>query len=242
MAKTDIIQELNELESSLASLSGADIYQVPPGYFESFASQVLDVIKGVEFIGSLPQQNPYQTPLGYFDGLAENIMENIRNHADYQTSLEELGSISPLLNSLKKVPVYSVPEGYFENFRPAVAAKPVAKVVSISSRKWFKYAAAAVITGIVVLGSVLFINSREKIDPRKNPSAWVEKNMKKVDKEDINEFVKLADEQAQVKEGSVATVKKEEMKDLMKDIPSTEIDQFLNETKTYEDANETSLN
>jgi hypothetical protein len=246
MARTDIIQELNGLGSSLTNLSGENIYSVQDGYFEGFAFQVLAAVKSendeLQHISFLTKKNPYHIPAGYFEGLAEITIKNIRAHADYQTSGEELESISPLLSSLNKAPVYSVPVGYFENFQPAVADKPAAKIVSIDSRRWFRYAAAAVVTGIIVLGSVLFFNMKSKIDPRKNPEGWVSKNLKKVSEKDINEFVKLAEEEAAIKEGAVVTVKKEDMKELMKDIPSNEIDQFLSETETYEDASETLLN
>ena len=60
---------------------------------------------------------------GYFNELDEKIMEIIRRHPDYQTSREELESVSPLLSSISKRPVYSVPKGYFENFKPGVEEK-----------------------------------------------------------------------------------------------------------------------
>ena len=66
---------------------------------------------------------PFTVPDRYFNELDEKIMEIIRSHPDYQTSREELESVSPLLSSISKRPVYSVPKGYFENFKPGVEEK-----------------------------------------------------------------------------------------------------------------------
>ena len=46
--KDNILQELNELNSSLASLYSKNIYTVPVGYFEGLADQVLGRIKATE--------------------------------------------------------------------------------------------------------------------------------------------------------------------------------------------------
>ena len=238
MARKDIIQELNDLGSSLAKTTPQNPYSVSEGYFEGFARQVLGRIKagekGLEFLSSLPKEAPYQVPVEYFEGLPENIMRGIREHADYQTSQEELASISPLLSTISKKPVFSVPDGYFENFEVAIDHKPKALVVSIASRRWLRLAAAAVVTGIIAVGSILIINSNNKIDPQNNPEAWVKKNViKKVNPEVITEFVKLTDEELPLKD--VANNKPEDIKELMKDVPVNEIDKFLNETGASEE-------
>ena len=123
MARKDIIQELNELGSSLAGTPSQNLYSVPQGYFEAFASSVLSRINaenGASFLSELSKSNPYKVPVGYFDALAENVMNAVRNHPDHLNSQEELEILSPLLNSLKKEPVFSVPQNYFENFNPAL--------------------------------------------------------------------------------------------------------------------------
>src|ERR1051326_1006889 len=167
MANKDIIQELSDIESSLAGIDLQNTYSVPKGYFDGFASQVISLVRNDEnpaWLSSLPKESPYQVPAGYFEGLEERIMQTIQEHPDYQTSKEKLESISPLLNSLSKRPVYSVPDGYFENFKSeAEQEKPGARVISIAGRKWYRYAAAAVITGIIALaGLMIYNNNRSK--------------------------------------------------------------------------------
>src|SRR5580765_3384597 len=149
MPNKDIIQELSDLGSNLPGNISANIYSVPPGYFESFGEQLLALIKADEsltWLSSFPKEMPFNVPGGYFNELDEEIMEIIRRHPDYQTSREELESVSPLLSSISKRPVYSVPKRYFENFKPGVEEET--KVVSITGRKWLRYAAAAIIVGV----------------------------------------------------------------------------------------------
>src|SRR5678815_327106 len=106
----NILQELKELESSLANISLQNIYSVPAGYFESLPAIMLDRIKAMdasnasEELGYLSPEldrvsklMPYAVPPGYFENLEERVMELVRESKDYQTAKEELESISPLL-------------------------------------------------------------------------------------------------------------------------------------------------
>ena len=63
-----------------------------------------------------------------------------------------------------------------------------------------------------------------------NPQAWIEKNVKKVNKDKIDEFVSLADDDSNEKVDSQSeAAKKAEIKELMKDVPEKEIEEFLND-------------
>jgi hypothetical protein len=235
MANKDIIQELNELGSSLANAELRDIYLVPKGYFEGFASQVLGLIKIDEKLVHLPKETPYQIPTGYFVGLEERIMEAIRNHADYQTSKEELESISPLLNSLNKRPVYTVPNGYFENFKVAAAPrKTEIKIIPLTNRKWFRYAAAAIITGVIALAGLVFYTSKNT----PGPIAKFEKEVKKID--DVKKTETLIDlMDAGLNEKELAsnhkTVRTDDVQRLLQDVSSDELKDFNEESKDIED-------
>ena len=246
MTKSDIIQELTELESTLYNVSSRNIYQVPDGYFDGFAALVLNRIKALNsadsreelnhlspLLNTISKQLPYSVPEGYFNELPESLMAGIRAHEDYQTSDEELSSLSPLLNSIGKQNPYSVPDGYFENFGKDINLKsdnkPAAKTVSMVNRKWFRFAAAAVVIGfIAITGVSLFFN---KTVPVSNTHEWVEKNMKKVSTDDINIFIQTADEEDAQKE-AVATSGKTDIKELLKDVSDKDIQTFLNETSS----------
>jgi hypothetical protein len=246
--RDNILQELRELQSSLVNAPVQNIYHVPGGYFEGLADQVLNRIKALEaenaaeelgylspLLNSLSKETPFTVPAGFFEGLAETVIESIKN--DLQTPAEELEKLSPLLSGLKKEMPFSVPQGYFERLTKTVnieSAKPVTKVVSITAQKWFLYAAAAVVIGFVAITGFLLLNRNEPANT--DPEAIVNKMMKKVSTEEIEEFTELADDGALAVIGTKNDEIKEvnDIKELIKDIPDEEIQQFLEDTQADE--------
>lgn len=145
MHSNDTIQnELKELNSILAGISNENVYTVPMGYFEVLSHDILLGIKeqatAVTTISTVPA--------GYFDGLADTILGRIKAGAD---------DGSALLAGLKGINVYRVPPGYFEGLSTDIVNKlpQPAKVVVMEKRSsFFRYAAAAVITGIMGLSVI----------------------------------------------------------------------------------------
>ena len=196
--RDNILQELNDLKSSLADADFQNTYQAPVGYFDGLADEILKRVRALEsttaadelinlspLLSTISKKMPHSVPTGYFDVLEKKLKENISTGTG-QTAEEELQILSPLLNTLKKKKTYTIPEGYFENLQPAIdieKAGSASKVISITSRKWFRYAAAAVVIGFVATVGFLFLNKKD-IDPTNY--AWVKKNLKKVSTDDIN--------------------------------------------------------
>lgn len=242
--RDNILQELKELETSVLNFTPQNVFFVPSGYFDGLAALMLAKVKALDsknaadeisflspVISNLSKQSPYHVPAGYFDGLAENIQRAVTGIEASQTTNEELIAISPFLSSIRKQMPYTVPKEYFENTAQTatvIADKRQAEVVSFTSRKWFRYAAAAVVTSVIAITAFLFINN-EKPDATTNSHAWVKKNIKKVSTDKINEFIKLAEEEKLVENAVVSTDKKMEIKELVKDIPVAEIQNFLDE-------------
>lgn len=103
--------------------------------------------------------------------------------------IEELEQVAPLLNTIAKAPVQSVPDGYFDQFQVQIAPDhskaeiAVAPVVSMNKRsKWFAFAAAAVVIGILVIGGFNLVNQ-----PVSDPGMVI--NMEQIAKIDINQSV-----------------------------------------------------
>lgn len=252
--RDNILQELLELKSSLAASAPENIYEVPGGYFEELAIGLLSRIKAIEakdaveeishlspLLNSISRQVPYSIPAGYFEELEETILSAAHFGKDYQSPKEELESISPLLSGLNKQMPYSVPGGYFENVSTNLPSQlntvTETKVISIIHRRWFHYAAAAVVIGFITLGGLLF-EHRPGIDPDKNPDEWIAKNVKKVSADKLDDFIRLADEESTSK--GITTDKDEkpnEIKDLLKDVPENQIQEFINETAALGDDN-----
>ena len=246
--RNDILNELKELGSNLSVTPFKNIYTVPTGYFEGFASQMLARAKAMDaadtndelnhlspFLNSLSKATPFTTPAGYFDGLEERMMNVVRVSAGYQTTDEELESLSPLLQGLKKENPYKVPQGYFENISAPVAQQTETKIVSMESRKWLRYAAAAIMIGVIAIVGVKLIN-QEKIDPNKNSHAWVEKNVKKVSSDKIEEFINLTEKEKSFEEAVASTGKIDDIKEFLKDVPENEIQDLLKDIEMLDDS------
>lgn len=249
--RNNIVQELRDLESSLADLSAQNSYSVPEGYFEGLAQQVLSRIRAIEaasaaeelghlspLLSQLPKTMPYTVPAGYFEDM-ESTLISVAMYGE-QGAKEELENISPLLSGLKKEMPYHVPAGYFDTVSaPVGEVNEPAKVVSMGgSRKWFRYAAAAVVTGVVALLSILYISQDNTGKTEGTVAAKFEKNMlkeiRKTSDTVLTEFVKQFDEAGLRTDETAATDTNKDVKDLLKDIPENELKQFLNETAETE--------
>ena len=230
-------------------ISGKPTYTVPTGYFENLADNMLGRVKAIEtdnvseelnvlspLLSSISKEMPYSVPAGYFRDLADQLTSTI--NAGSQSAEEELKAMSPLLSSLKKEVPFSVPSGYFDGIdlsRNPDVAKPQGKLISLTKQKWFRYAAAAVVISFVTLTGFFVFNRKKAIDPNDQSFAWVEKNLKKVSTDDIDNFVQSLDESLPVIASAEIRNDKNEIndvKELMKDIPDQEIQQFLEETQT----------
>ncbi|HJS55493.1 MAG TPA: hypothetical protein VJ765_13155, partial [Chitinophagaceae bacterium] len=70
---------------------------------------------------------------------------------------------------------------------------------------------------------------------------WINKNVtKKVSEEKIDEFVKLAEDEALNAVEETDAVKQAEIKELIKDVPEKEIQDFLNDVVAFESNDESS--
>ncbi|HVZ55727.1 MAG TPA: hypothetical protein VG870_03630 [Chitinophagaceae bacterium] len=248
MAEKDTIQELNDLGSEALPRPPAPVpFRVPEGYFEQFPRLLLDRIRfesGLAepdgpgpLLSQLSRQFPAPVPDGYFTRLPLEVLTRIRTLEDHQAgSREETSALSPLLGRLSRELPYSVPAGYFDQLGQGLrleAAVQPARVVSLKRRSWMRYAVAAAVIGLVALTGLLLLTGRSRQDAG-NPTAWVEKSMKKVSTSDINTFIQLADEEATQPASLAAAGKDDDIRELMKDVSDKDIQRFLKETSSDE--------
>jgi hypothetical protein len=249
--RNPILNELVDLGSDLKDHNPQNIYAVPAGYFEGLADQILNRIKALEasnakdelkylspLLSNVSKEMPYKVPAGFFQDLSEDVLKKISEHEDHQTSEEEIETLSPLLSSLKNKNPYSTPAGYFEKLKTGVEKKET-KVISITRRRWYRLAIAAIVIGIIAISGLAIFRSKQ-VDPNKNPQAWIEKNVdKKVSKDKIDAFVKLAEDESINVADEKDDVKHTEIKELMKDVPEKEIVDFLNDAVALESNSDT---
>jgi hypothetical protein len=151
MRREEIETELQYLESTLAGTGNEQIFTVPAGYFIDLPGTILLQVRLLEV-----QQEPlYKTPENYFDTLPAIILQRVQA-TGIPSVEEEINALSPLLAGLRKRPVYTVPDDYFNEPLPipVAEAQTPAKVVKMSrKRNWIGYAAAAVVTGLMFIAA-----------------------------------------------------------------------------------------
>jgi hypothetical protein len=238
-----IVQELKELNNILADAGHENVYKAPAGYFDSLADVVLQRIRALgsdsaheelealsPLLDSISRKTPYSAPAGYFEELNSQLMRAGEVKVDN----------SSILDGLKSKPAYSVPAGYFEEF-PVMMLQRVneskTRVVAFTQRKWFRYAAAALVIGFVAMIGILF-NGNKELNPIDKSYAWVKKSLKRVSTADISEFVDLASQETT---DVTKTDTKEEVSKLLKDVSDKEIQDFLNDTQAAEMASDDDL-
>ena len=152
----EILNELKDLTPSLAVMEKVNVFRVPDGYFDDLGEKISTTV----FLHQDEKKDFQKIPEGYFDSLSSKIISRIKQ--EDKRADNEIKSISPALHYLKEEEVFSVPEGYFDNLSDKILNKinrQNAKVVSFGSvKKWWKYAAAAVVAGIITITSIQVFN------------------------------------------------------------------------------------
>jgi hypothetical protein len=164
----EIIQELQDISPLLARMQKLNVFEVPDRYFTGLAEKIAaHVLLNQNDILNFNKKNIQQVPEGYFDTLSEAILSKIKKE-EAENNEEDFHTLFPVLQSLKDKNVFTVPENYFEGVSHQIIAKiknrQPAKVISMKA-KWWKYAAAAIITGVVAIGSLQLFNSHKNNNP-----------------------------------------------------------------------------
>src|SRR4051794_36412490 len=106
MDNAQVIQELRDLNSSLADLARLETYSVPAMYFEDFPALMLNRIRVMEtgtaaeelelispLLSGLSKKLPFTVPTGYFSSIANNLADTSALPEFELTAAAELESI-----------------------------------------------------------------------------------------------------------------------------------------------------
>lgn len=163
-SSTEILNELNAISPALAEIDKVNVFSVPEGYFIGLEEKIATTV----FLQQDKKTTFQKVPEGYFESLSSKILSKIK---EKESAEEEIKSISPALHYLKEENVFDIPEGYFDELSSKILSRikgEKTKIVSITSgRKWWKYAAAAVVAGIITIFSFIFFNNQNQ-DAAKN--------------------------------------------------------------------------
>ncbi|HMJ46069.1 MAG TPA: hypothetical protein VK498_01980 [Ferruginibacter sp.] len=177
MSNPEIISELSAISKSVAAIPRVNVFSVPTDYFNTLSNSILHTIHTeLLFKPVTINLNVGEVPEGYFEGLASQIMNKIR---DGKESLaEETKNISMTVSKIGNRNVFTAPEGYFESLSEVINLRipQPARVISMKKRtSFFKYAAAAVITGLIGLSVFTVLDKKESGHSNKESLAVMEK-------------------------------------------------------------------
>ena len=242
----------DEKASLILQGASSNPYQVPYGYFENFASQIISRIKAQDnlsakeeleslspLLSKLDKKVPFSMPAGYFDDLSETVMAGTKA---IEFVNEELENLSPVMTGLKTANVYTVPKEYFEDLPSVILAKAKlqqpARVVQMNFRKnVLKYAAAAIVTGIIIIGGLLFLN-RQSSSVNPATIAQVEEKVQletqnKVKELTDDELVSFIEDQSSPLPDFLnmtnTDIDSDDIKTMLADIPDAELKKYLDE-------------
>lgn len=91
----------------------SQIFKVPENYFENMRMSITQEIEMQEKTNSIPNKATFSMPIGYFDKILNKI-DNLENN-------------KITLESLEKVNVFNVPEGYFEQSQTNIRLERIGK-------------------------------------------------------------------------------------------------------------------
>ncbi|MDE3182143.1 MAG: hypothetical protein KGM16_01880 [Bacteroidota bacterium] len=145
------MDELRSISPVLAEIEKVNVFHVPEGYFIDLDEKIATNV----FLKQDEKNSFQKVPEGYFDSLSSKILSRIN---EGESAESEIKSISPALHYLKEEKVFTVPEDYFDDLSDRILNRingQNTKIISFDSpRKWWKYAAAAIITGIITITSL----------------------------------------------------------------------------------------
>lgn len=125
-SKNYIVQELKEICPFIAKISKTNVYSVSPSYFNDLCKEILNrIILIKERAYNFPSFAPFSIPEDYFQNLSEVILQKVISyHNQSNEVVEEMDGIAPLLNTISKKQVYSVPPDFFDKVEiPSVNIK-----------------------------------------------------------------------------------------------------------------------
>lgn len=225
---------MKEISPLLADLPPLNPYSVPYNFFEQLPDSIRKrIMEGVSTVPhpSFPSKQPFTVPEGYFENLAGNILKRIHS-VDTSEVLGETRAISSIVAEASRTQPFTVPAGYFESLaeqaviRVKESVSP--RVVRMNfSRKVFRYAAAAVLTGVIVVTAFLF--SRQSNNNGQAGSAMI-------DNVSLNELENyLSTEPIETSVNSIGFVSSDlsadDIKEFINDISDEGLQQYVNQNK-----------
>ena len=255
MLPDQLLSQVNPiLPTVLQGVIKSPPFEVPAGYFEDLASNILNRVRASDelkelspLLSGIGKKLPFQAPEGYFNSQLSQLAGSAMTTSAGEEESEEGWKVeletefSSLLTGLQQAPTYQVPEGYFGQFpdrmlaRVGVAAKeakaPSARVISMGRKQqWWKLPAVAAAASVILIVGWLSLHTpgSKTGNPAGNPD--ITKSLSNVSDQDIqnyldNQNIPLADQLAN-STASVDITDNDE-NNMLGDVSDAELKQYL---------------
>jgi hypothetical protein len=232
--REEILQELLEVSPAIAKPIRNNVYSVPLNYFDSLAGNIMTFVKnniaGHSFIQ--PIEVPFGIPENYFSELPTQILAAIHKDTQMSEVEIELQEIAPLLNTINKEMVYTVPDQYFSLLIVTVSTiEKITKLRVVKSTKHaFKYAMAAAVTGIIAVSTYLIAPQISKVlNPSENTSSInIAAKIKTVPDTDIIDYLDKNTFGPEVLSLQSLTDEDMDVKNIIQNVSDQDIREYLN--------------
>lgn len=239
----NIREELAGISPIVAGIDPRSPYQIPAGYFDAFAFQILHLIQAEQagsttetssteelqtlspVLASLSNKTPYQVPDSYFKELEQDTLQGISAVDFVQDTINHPSVLSDA--ALKKMP-YEVPQDYFAQLPHALSSKVMRHAAPVVSGRihWMRYAAAAALTGLIVLISWFSWQAITLPAPTVE-TTQIDQQVKQLNDQEIEfyatQWVALAPNDIAYEDESLSD---QDMKDILADFSDDELAQF----------------
>ena len=218
---SDIVNELEEMGSILATMPRLMPFSVPDNYFSSLDISVQIIMNEADPLLNLPKAMPYFVPSNYFNDFSATILDKVAAPSFSQQPAP-----------------FAVPEGYFNGFAdkmlamakaadstPGMEAPATQKkttVLAFRPMKAIQWAAAAIFIAAIGFGSYKVLNP-----PAAKPSTAMQ--LAQLDKSLVKSYVNqnIDDFDAEMLEGNI--VLQPETTNTIPALDKNDIIQYLNE-------------
>lgn len=223
------MEELKQVLPNLANTEKGLPYAVPANYFEGLSVNIMNTIAAENFQKTVL---PFSIPTGYFKNLSSKILYKINNEPIAESEVaKELQAFAPLLSSITKQNIYSVPQGYFSVVDVSkFIQKPLAKVVSFSATNLLlRYGVAACIIGVLVTGAFVFTDKNDRIDYAAYKKIDITNGIDNVSSAELINYLENVNSITNAHFATSFDVKVPEINDNIKSISDEELKQYLKE-------------
>ncbi len=219
--KETILGELREISPTVALISKEQVLTIPDRYFDTLPDSIMDKILTIGFDNA--KYSPLTIPNNYFNDLSSTILTKIK----FQQSecFSELEEVAPLLNTINKQAIYTVPIDYFQNLNVGIktSKKPTATIISFrNTRKWISYAAAAVMAGMLVTGAYLYTDRPASFD--------LSKEVNKLSDDELNSYIN-SDHSVVITPDSINLGSSTDVQSNLKLVSDEELKQYLEDNQ-----------